>query len=365
MPSTTPLARIALLTLVAPLLAACAGPAPLGEATQAILGGAVDPGDPAVVLLASYPPDLSVLDTCTATIISDTVLLTAAHCVDAANHPGYVYGVFPGADASPYATLVDLQPYLLPVASVHAHPDYDPSAPFHADLGVVVLAAPAGVTPMPVNRAPLDASIVGQPARIVGYGQVVYGEFNDTKHQATTVVDALGADDTITVGDSVRRSCVGDSGGPALAKLGGVETIVGVDSYTETSGCTQPANYRRPDLYTAFIDTYAPAPAMDAGVDASAADAGGDAGEGSEGGAGGAGGAATMPPADAGEGAGGAATMPPAARSSGGGCALAAGSEHGLEGAAALAIALLAARRRRRERDAAPRRYGLRGGGAP
>src|ERR1700722_19817296 len=105
MPSTT--LCVPLLLLV-PLLAACAGPPPLGEGAQAILGGTVDPGDPAVVLLASYPKDLSVLDTCSASVISNTVLLTAAHCVDAANHPSYVYGVFPGADASPYPTLVEL-----------------------------------------------------------------------------------------------------------------------------------------------------------------------------------------------------------------------------------------------------------------
>ncbi len=161
---------------------------------------------------------------------------------------------------------------------------------------MVVLSAPVAVTPLAVNRAPLDASIAGEPARIIGYGQVVVGQkFNDTKNQATTVVDTLDPGDTITVGDSVRRSCVGDSGGPALVTLGGVETIVGVDSYTDTSGCTEPAHYRRPDLYTAFLDLYAPPPSppVDAGTDGSAppppVDAGTD-------------GSAPPPPAGAGEG---------------------------------------------------------------
>jgi secreted trypsin-like serine protease len=301
------------LALLLPLLAACAAPPPLGEAAQAIIGGTVDPGDPAVVLLASYPSDLSVLDTCSATVISDTVLLTAAHCVDAASHPGYVYGVFPGADASPYPTLAELEPHLLAVSAVHAEPDYDPTAPYHADIAVAVLAAPLDVTPLPFNRAPLDASIVGQSARIIGYGQVVYGQVNETKNQATTVVDALGSDDTVTVGDSMRRSCIGDSGGPALVTLGGVETIVGVDSYTETTGCTEPANYRRPDLYTAFLDLYVSPPAEDAGADAST-------------------------PADAGEGGGGGgAPVEPASK---GGCSVAAGSGQGAGWAAAFVLAL-------------------------
>jgi hypothetical protein len=360
----------AALVLLVPLMAACSAPPPLvGEAAQPIIGGALDPGDPAVVLLASYPADLSVLDTCTASIISDTVLLTAAHCVDETNHPNYVYGVFSGADASLYPTLVDLLPHLLAVSAVHADPDYDPNAPFHADLGVVVLAQPIGVTPLPINRTPLDASIVGQPARIVGYGQVVYGTFNDAKNSASTVVDSLGSDDTIMVGDSTRRSCVGDSGGPALVTLDGVETIVGVDSYTETSGCTQPANYRRPDLYTAFIDLYAPAPPLDAGADAAApTDAGPDASEPTDGGADGAAledagaDASTPPEADAGTGGGGAATTTKASPEavSTGGCDLAVRGEREAGGPWAIVLALVASFRRKRAAAWLGRRRGAR-----
>src|SRR5262249_48905433 len=68
------------------------------------------------------------------------------------------------------------------------------------------------------------------------------------------------AQDTVVVGDSAHRSCVGDSGGPALVKTGGAETVIGVDSYTDTTGCLEPAHYQRTDVYTDFIDVYAPAP---------------------------------------------------------------------------------------------------------
>src|SRR4051812_40415030 len=74
----------ALLLAVATTHAASAGP---------IIGGAVDTGDPAVVMLAAYPTDHSTLFTCTAVVISPTALLTAAHCVD---HPGFQFGVFFG-----------------------------------------------------------------------------------------------------------------------------------------------------------------------------------------------------------------------------------------------------------------------------
>ena len=36
-----------------------------------------------------------------------------------------------------------------------------------------------------------------------------------------TTVAALDAGDTVTVGDADHRSCIGDSGGPALVKTGG------------------------------------------------------------------------------------------------------------------------------------------------
>jgi secreted trypsin-like serine protease len=246
-----------------------------------IIGGAVTTGDPAVVLLISYPADQSTFDTCTASLIAPTVLLTAAHCVDAANHPGYGFGVFTGPDASAYATVAALKPKLIAVQSVHAHPDYNPAPPFHADLAVVVLAKPLLTAPLPISRTAPTAALVGGPARIVGYGQIQYKQYNVIKHEAPTVVAALGVEDTIVVGDTVHRSCIGDSGGPALVVLDGVETIVGVDSYTELSGCLEPAHYRRTDVYTAFLDQYAPPPPPP--VDAGLGGGGGSSSSGSSG----------------------------------------------------------------------------------
>lgn len=267
------------------------------QIARPIVGGAVDEGDPAVVMLVSYAPDHSVFETCTASVVAKDVLLTAAHCIDPATHPSYGYGVFPGADASAYPTANTLIPKLLPVKETHAHPDYDPSPPFVADIGVVILEAPLDVAPLPIQRDPIGADIVGKAARIVGYGQIKYKEYNAKRHQAETSVQALGDADTVTVGDEDHRSCVGDSGGPALVAMDGVERIVGVDSYTDLAGCLQPAHYRRPDVYTAFLDTYVP-PAAPGGA------GGAGAGGGSTGGAGGStsgkGGGCAIAPMDAG-----------------------------------------------------------------
>ncbi|MEO8553768.1 MAG: trypsin-like serine protease, partial [Kofleriaceae bacterium] len=68
-----------------------------------------------------------------------------------------------------------------------------------------------------------------------------------------TVIAGLdnGAD-TIYVGDATYHTCVGDSGGPVLKD----NVVLGVDSYSAT-GCTDPAHFRRTDVYAAFIDQYA------------------------------------------------------------------------------------------------------------
>lgn len=301
----------------AALLLGCAAPEAVEVAASPILGGTVDSGDPAVVMLVSIPADQSTFETCTATLVAPTVLLTAAHCVDPSTHGGFTFGVFLGPDASAYPTAASLAPQLAAVSAMHVHPDYDRAAPFHADLGVAILAAPLAVTPVPFLRAAPAAELVGKPARIVGYGQTSYGDLNEIKHEATTVLASIGADDTVVVGDGVKRSCVGDSGGPALVTLGGVETIVGIDSYTELKGCLEPANYRRPDKYTVFLDDYVPPPVVEAGA-------------GGSGGGGGAGGGGTEP-------------------ASSGGCS-AAGGGAGAPWALAAGLAIAAGTRKRRRR---------------
>jgi secreted trypsin-like serine protease len=255
------------------------------SASDPIIGGGPSAAtDDAVVMVAAYPSTGATLVTCTGVLIAPTFVLTSAHCIDATNHPGYTFGVFVGADGSAYTTLDLLKPHLLAVTAVHAHPSYSPNPPFPADLGVVQLAAPlTTVTPMALQRTTLPTSVVTQAARLIGYGQTVYQTPNQVRHTAATTVAAIDSGDTITVGDATVHTCLGDSGGPAIVKVGGVDTVIGVDSYTDVAGCTGPAHYTRPDLYDAFISTYVPH-GNPAGGDAGV---GGDAGTGGGGGGGG------------------------------------------------------------------------------
>jgi secreted trypsin-like serine protease len=105
-----------------------------------------------------------------------------------------------------------------------------------------------------MQRTAIDNSIIGKNARIVGYGQTVYGTYNQTRHEAMTTV-AMIENDTIVVGDSTKRSCLGDSGGPAFVD----GKVVGIDSYGPV-GCGAAAHYRRVDSFLPFIEQYVPAP---------------------------------------------------------------------------------------------------------
>jgi hypothetical protein len=257
--------------LLTAALSACIpdGGAPVATAAAPIIGGTAAPGDSAVVLFAAYPTDRSVLATCSAVLIAPDVVATAAHCVDQANHPGWLFGVYLGADATAYPTLVALEPHLLAVTAVHPHPSYVSTPPFTADVAVAILAQPVtGVAPVGLWRAPITPDMVGDPVRIVGYGQAVLGTPSATRRQAATVLAAIDSGDTIKVGDAQHVTCLGDSGGPALYDGGAGEVVLGLDSYADGSNCDQPAHFRRADLYLPFFDTYdgyVP-PGPDAGV---------------------------------------------------------------------------------------------------
>lgn len=243
------------LAVLAALLPGCVTDAPdVATHEGAIIGGTRSLGVEATVMLAGFPPDRSVLHACTAVVVSPTILLTSAHCVDTPNHPNYLYGVFTGDDASGYPNLSLLEPELESVTSVHPHPEYDETLPFYADIAVVRMAAPLPITPAVMQRTAIDNTIIGKQARIVGYGQTVYGTFNQTRHEAMTTVTMI-ENDTVVVGDSSKRSCLGDSGGPAFVD----GKVVGIDSYGPV-GCGAAAHYRRVDSFMPFIEQYVPAP---------------------------------------------------------------------------------------------------------
>jgi V8-like Glu-specific endopeptidase len=232
------------------LLAGC-GEAPIAEEGQAIIGGTTDSSDPAVVALFGHRPGASSGALCTSEIIAPTVLLTAAHCVlPQTVGSGAVFSAYVGSDFNHPSAI-------LPVKEVHADPKFSLSNLFGGhDIAVVILSAPTTIAPLPYNHSALGAGDAGQGVRLIGYGlsngQAQTGA--GTKRQTMANLNSVSAT-LLSIGDSQHETCEGDSGGPALFDVGGVETIVGVTSFGQL-GCGGGGYDTRVDAYSAFVDGY-------------------------------------------------------------------------------------------------------------
>jgi len=238
--------------------AACTAAPHVAEHTQSIINGTTDSGDPAVVLVISQVPGSQVGNLCTGEIIAPHVVLTAAHCVDPnVVGSGAKFVVFTGTTLSSTAPTSDF----LGVAEVHFDTMFDASNPEGGhDVGVVILKNPTAITPVPYNRTPLPQSMVGQAARLVGYGITdgndTMGTSAGTRRQAPTKLASFDAM-LLNFEDMQHNICEGDSGGPAFMTIDGQERIVGVTSFgIQSCPLTQPGTDTRVDSYVDFIDRY-------------------------------------------------------------------------------------------------------------
>jgi hypothetical protein len=229
-------AALVICALASSLSVAGCGASALDERTDLdqaeIIGGKPESGDPAVVVFDMTTGGKN-LGVCTASFIAHDALLTAGHCV--VDDGGSVipadatYRVFLGPNTH-VAKDKDWIP--VPRASVHLHPKFDLNAEDPHDTAIIKLPRRFDVTPLPVNTEPLTNDVVGKPARIVGYGQRILGdqESKGIKRKAKTIVRDF--DSTfVHVGVTGTQTCHGDSGGPALVKIHGRETIIGTVSF--------------------------------------------------------------------------------------------------------------------------------------
>jgi hypothetical protein len=263
---------LAALAVVVMTGAVSAGPA------AAITGGEPDGNDhPNVGLILFY--DSTGRYRCTATLISPTVLLTAAHCTD-----GVVGSVLVDFDsvitetgpnpyapaANPAAGYTDAEIAAMGALSgtAYTHPDYSDftdTANWN-DVGVVVLDAPVtGI--QPAQLAPQDylnqftPRILNKTAfDVVGYGtEVRKAETGPQKPTpmsyplirrqtsvigqklTTQILQANGNEHDNRAGGG---TCFGDSGGPIFHD----GLIVGVTSYGYTDNCRYIDGYQRVDI---------------------------------------------------------------------------------------------------------------------
>ena len=203
---------------------------------------------------------------CSGSLISPTVVLSAGHCINALLTGGYPMGVtFEEFVSQPLSSQV--------VATIirgtgYVHPEFSPGDPhdWH-DLGVIVLQTP--VTDRPVSRLPsaglldqLDAMHMlgtGTVFTVVGYGLSgptipIHGD------QSVFLTDQRmsGRQDFLSLqkayvhakanqNQDFDASCNGDSGGPEYLEIGGQEIEV---SITDLGGTCKNGG----DIYNYRLD---------------------------------------------------------------------------------------------------------------
>jgi hypothetical protein len=226
-PSVTALASATLLALVSCSPDALAPPR-LVAAESAIVNGAPDEGHPAVGILDSSA------GLCTASLVGSRTVLTAGHCV------------VPG---EAHYFLVDGKAWS--VRETQRHPLYS-TKHLGNDVALVVLDQAPPVKPVGIStRAP----VAGQALTLVGFGDTGSDSVDSgTKRVGSAVVASVGST-FFVIGDgsgNPSNLCHGDSGGPSLSVIDGVELQVGIHSAIEGS-CGLKAFDMRVDVYADWL----------------------------------------------------------------------------------------------------------------
>ncbi len=193
---------------------------------------------------------------CTASLISDRTVLTAAHCIldfwgQPAFDPEDIFFVV-GVD-------VKTPVHVFSVSELHAHPNYDWSAPH--DIGVLLLHdhAPSvlpEIEPLPVNATALNPGFWGEIVQNVGYGATHDDNLNTRRWWTEQPVTNIRPGEFQVYGNGWSSVCHGDSGGPSLYAFEKTKlSIVGTVSWGDPS-CMDYDHFARVDYNIVFLNSF-------------------------------------------------------------------------------------------------------------
>ncbi len=194
---------------------------------------------------------------CTATLVAEDRVLTAAHCVQNQSQGSMTFTL--GADlGSPAAASV--------VSGIAVAPGWSGNVQSGSDLAVLSLATPiTGILPVNVHLGSPSA-VVGTEMTLVGYGRQASDHITGIRRLARVTLESL-SQQTLVYNFHGEGACHGDSGGPAFAEIGGVWHQIGVTSWGDPS-CLSTGHYQRLDVLAPWLEAQGvPAPrALDCGA---------------------------------------------------------------------------------------------------
>lgn len=228
--------------IVACLLSSCMH---TGEKSQpAIVGGLEFSGLSAVGVLKSKTMR------CTATVISPTRILTAAHCLNGVVQASELtFSLGPSA-SRPQQSFA--------VKAFWIHPHYERLL----YLNDIALAETQDPIPSSFGAIPIVAEASqgweNRQVFVVGYGYSdgVGKKGSGTKRAVWLPVSKIHRDKFVSLPGDGRSTCGGDSGGPALikGKRGEPEwSLVGVTVFGQDTSCRQDSIFTRVEAYKNFI----------------------------------------------------------------------------------------------------------------